>query len=115
MILTEDVWNLHVVMPDDMSALLVMAVRQNPAMFAETKHIIATSPWVEEKIMPFVVNRRMDTHEVWTSPPSTRTDQGRLRWAIYRPHPQSAPVGCRHACDIWSQRTNASEHRDGDA
>lgn len=71
----------------DMSALLVMAVRFSPAMFAETKHIIATSTWIQEKVMPWVVNRRMDTLVEWGDPKkvptSYRSRRGRLHNALY--------------------------------
>lgn len=66
----------------DFSALLVFAVRTRPEMFAETKHIIATSSWVQDKVMPYVVNRRMDIHEQWLPPLPPRSNEGRLYRAV---------------------------------
>ena len=74
-----------------MAALLVVAIRFNPAMFAETKHIVATSPWIQDKIMPFVVNRSMIWREDYMGEryeTVKKSTEGRLHNAIWSRNPE---------------------------
>lgn len=71
----------------DFSALLVFAVRSCPEMFAETKHIVATSAGVQEAVMPWVVNRTMKVHESWLDREAPSGNKGRLHNALWARNP----------------------------
>jgi hypothetical protein len=72
----------------DFSALLVVAVRSCPKMFAETKHIVATSTSIQEAVMPWVVNRTMKVHESWLDRTMAESgSKGRLHNALWDRNP----------------------------